>query len=134
MSYESPFKVAISDEKIALLKAKLELATFPDELENSGWDYGVPLADLRRLAARWKEGYDWRAQEAAINKLPQFTRDIEVEGYGSTLNIHYVHQKSEVADAIPLLFVHGCEYLMLLKPSVLRSSRVVLFNRAWEFP
>ncbi|KAI0671039.1 alpha/beta-hydrolase [Trametes maxima] len=35
-----------------------------------------------------------------------FTRDIAVEGHGP-LNIHYVHQKSEVANAIPLLFVHG---------------------------
>jgi len=29
-----------------------------------------------------------------------------VAGHG-TLNIHYVHQKSDVPDAIPLLFVHG---------------------------
>jgi hypothetical protein len=36
-----------------------------------------------------------------------FTRDIEVEGFG-VLNIHYVHQRSKVKSAIPLLFVHGC--------------------------
>jgi len=35
-----------------------------------------------------------------------FTRDIEVDGQG-TLNIHYVHKKSEVENAVPLLFVHG---------------------------
>ncbi|TFK73181.1 alpha/beta-hydrolase [Pluteus cervinus] len=52
-------------------------------------------------------GFDWRAQEADLNLwLTQFTRDIEVDGYG-TLNIHYVHHKSKVANAIPLLFVHG---------------------------
>ncbi|KAF8872227.1 Alpha/Beta hydrolase protein [Infundibulicybe gibba] len=50
-------------------------------------EYGAPLADMRRL-------------------LPQFTRDIDVEGFGS-LNIHYIHKRSEVANAIPLLFVHG---------------------------
>jgi len=53
------------------------------------------------------QGYDWRVHEAALNEeLPQFTRDIEVDGFG-TLNIHYVHQKSRTVDAIPLLFVHG---------------------------
>nr|VWO97451.1 BTP domain-containing protein [Ganoderma boninense] len=35
-----------------------------------------------------------------------FTRDIDVDGFG-TLNVHYVHQTSEVKGAIPLLFVHG---------------------------
>ncbi|OCH91108.1 alpha/beta-hydrolase [Obba rivulosa] len=103
---EQPFKVAIPDADIELLRKKLELTTFPDELENVGWDYGVPLADVQRLVARWKDGYDWRKAEAEINAFPQFTRDIEVDGF-ETLNIHYVHQRSTVENAIPLLFVHG---------------------------
>jgi len=61
---------------------------------------------VRRLVARWKDGFDWRAAEARINELPQFTRDIDVDGFG-TLNIHYVHAKSEAKDALPLLFIHG---------------------------
>ncbi|KAK0212085.1 Alpha/Beta hydrolase protein, partial [Desarmillaria ectypa] len=104
---ETPFKISIPDEKLKLLQQKLALATFPDELEDSGMKYGAPLKDIQRLVARWKEGFDWRAQEAALNaELPQFTRDIEVEGF-EVLNIHYVHKRSEVEDAVPLLFVHG---------------------------
>ncbi|EGO03311.1 hypothetical protein SERLA73DRAFT_174750 [Serpula lacrymans var. lacrymans S7.3] len=107
MAQESEFKIAIPDEKLATLRAKLELTTFPDELEDAGWKYGAPLADVKRLVGRWKDGYDWRKYEKALNdELPMYTRDIDVEGHGS-LNIHYVHQKSEVVDAIPLLFVHG---------------------------
>ncbi|KIM78507.1 hypothetical protein PILCRDRAFT_824411 [Piloderma croceum F 1598] len=106
MNTEVPFKISVSDEKIALLKAKLDTVTFPDELGDAGWAYGVPLADIKRLVARWQNGFDWRAQERLINELPQFTRDIEVDGFGC-LNIHYVHQKSQTVDAIPLLFVHG---------------------------
>lgn len=105
---ETPFKISIPDDRIERLKQKLALTDFPDELENAGWEYGVPLADVRRLIARWKDGYDWRKHEAQINEdLPQFTRDIDIEGFGK-LNIHYVHKKSEVDNAIPLLFVHGC--------------------------
>lgn len=116
---ETSFNIAIPDEKLALLRQKLELTTFPDELEGSGWEYGVPLKDVRRLVEKWKNGFDWRAQEAQINsELPQFTRDIEVNGHG-TLNIHYVHKKSTVVGAIPLLFVHGCKFLF--------SSNTVVF-------
>jgi len=107
MNSEVPFKISVSDEKITQLKAKLDAVTFPDELEDAGWAYGAPLTDIKRIVARWQNGFDWRAQEKMLNdELPQFTRDINVDGFG-TLNIHYVHQKSQVVDAIPLLFVHG---------------------------
>lgn len=107
---ETPFTIAVPDVKLEALRRKLELTIFPDELEESGWQYGVPLADVNRLVQRWKTGFDWRKHEAQLNaELPQFTRDIDVAGHG-TLSIHYVHKKSEVADAIPLLFVHGCQF------------------------
>ena len=105
---QKPFKLAVSDEDIEFLHKKLGLARFPDELDGAGWDYGSPLTDIQRLTAHWKAGLDWRKAEAEINKLPMFTRDINVEGFG-TLNMHYVHQRSEVKGAIPLLFVHGCK-------------------------
>ncbi|KAI0671042.1 alpha/beta-hydrolase [Trametes maxima] len=105
-SWAKPFTVAVPDADLELLHKKLELATFPDELQDAGWDYGAPLADIKRLTAYWKDSFDWRKAEKAINELPQFTTDIEVDGFGS-LNIHFVHQKSKVENAIPLLFVHG---------------------------
>ncbi|KAG5635450.1 hypothetical protein H0H81_011227 [Sphagnurus paluster] len=106
-SSETPFSIAVPESQISLLKQKLALATFPDELDEAGWLYGAPLADIKRLAKRWEDGYDWRKHEAALNaELPQFTRDIDIEGFGA-LNIHYVHKKSKVDGAIPLLFVHG---------------------------
>ncbi|KAL1760454.1 Alpha/Beta hydrolase protein [Schizophyllum commune] len=107
MVNETPYRINVSDDQIALLKAKLELAVLPDELDDAGWDYGTPLGDVSRLVDYWKTIFDWKKQEKAINDaLPQFTRDIEVEGHGK-LNIHYVHKRSEVNGAVPLLFVHG---------------------------
>ncbi|KZT67078.1 alpha/beta-hydrolase [Daedalea quercina L-15889] len=103
---EQPFKVSVPDSDIELLRKKLELTRLPDELDDAGWDYGVPLPHVKRLVEYWKDGYDWRKAEARINTLPQFTRDIEVDGFGA-LNIHYVHQKSTVESAVPLLFIHG---------------------------
>ncbi|CAL1713452.1 unnamed protein product [Somion occarium] len=103
---EVPFALAIPDADLDILHKKLEVTRLPDELEDARWDYGVPLDDIKRLVARWKDGFDWRASEAAINAIPQFTRDIDVEGH-DTLNIHYIHQRSALDNAIPLLFVHG---------------------------
>jgi hypothetical protein len=107
MTQISPYKIAVPQAKLDRLKQKLALADFPDELEEASWDYGVPLADIKRLTAYWHNGYDWRKAEAELNEtLPQFTVDIPVEGF-ETLKIHFVHQKSEVKGAIPLLFAHG---------------------------
>ncbi|KAI3618595.1 epoxide hydrolase [Moniliophthora roreri] len=102
-----PFKINVSDESLELLAKKLALTRLPDEIEDAGWDYGVPLQDIRRLVGRWKDGFDWRKQEKMLNdELPQFTRDIEVDGFGK-LNVHFVHQESKTKNAIPLLFAHG---------------------------
>ena len=71
---ETPFTISVSDEKLNLLRSKLELTTFPDELEDADWKYGVPLADIKRLVERWKNGYDWRKHEKELNsELPMFT-------------------------------------------------------------
>jgi Epoxide hydrolase N terminus len=107
MANGQPFHITVTEEALALLKRKLEDTRFPDEVNEAHWEYGAPLADIRRLTERWKNGYDWRAHERVLNELPMFTRSIEVEGFGE-LNVHYVHKRSPVKGAIPLLFVHGC--------------------------
>ena len=107
MSSEKPFSISVSDHEIILLRQRLALAHFPNELDGDDKLSGPPLADIKRLVQRWGSGFDWRAQEAKLNaELPQFTRDIDVDGFG-TLNIHYIHNKSTVKGAIPLLFIHG---------------------------
>ena len=117
MSSETRFQISVPDDALALLHRKLADSRFPDELSDAGWDYGVPLSDVKRLVSKWRDGYDWRAHERELNKLPMYTRDIEVEEFG-VLNIHYVHQRSPVETAIPLLFVHGCTWMVILSPSL----------------
>ncbi|KAI9435115.1 Alpha/Beta hydrolase protein [Lactarius indigo] len=106
MTAEQPFKIAVPDDALALLKRKLDDTRLPDEVNAAEWAYGAPLADIKRLANRWKDGYDWRTHEHKLNALPMFTRTIGVDGFGE-LDVHYVHQKSTAKGAIPLLFVHG---------------------------
>lgn len=41
-----------------------------------------------------------------MNSFPQFETQVTIDGFGP-LDMHFLHQKSEVQGAIPLLFVHG---------------------------
>lgn len=108
MEIAKPYIISVSDAAIAGLVQKLSLATFPDELDSTGWELGSPLADVKRLTAYWKDKFDWKAVERKLNQLPNFQCVIQAEGF-DPLNIHFVHQQSKTKNAIPLLFIHGCE-------------------------
>lgn len=106
MSQTQPFTVSVPDDKLANLHTKLAATELPDELKDAAWDHGSPLADIKRLVAYWRDSYDWRKEEANINKLPQFKTEVKVDGF-DPIGVHFVHQQSNVPNAIPLLFVHG---------------------------
>ena len=113
----SPFKINVPDTAIEQLKVKLSATSYADRVEFSDdWNYGSPLSDVKRLVKRWGDGFDWRKQEATLNELPQFTTPIEVDGFGP-LSIHFLHQRSNNANSIPLLFVHGCSSSKLWRKS-----------------
>ncbi len=61
----------------------------------------MPLAYTRELAAYWADDYDWRSREAALNRFDQFMTEID------GLNVHFIHQRSPHAAALPLLITHG---------------------------
>ncbi|CAK5266482.1 unnamed protein product [Mycena citricolor] len=63
--------------------------------------YGVDLNDLKAWKAEWAHGYNWTAQEVLLNRFDHFTAQIE------GLSIHFVHQKSHVKGAVPVLLLHG---------------------------
>jgi pimeloyl-ACP methyl ester carboxylesterase len=82
-----------------------------------GWSRGVPLDHLTELADHWRTGYDWRAQEATLNRHPQFVTEIDGQ------RIHFLHVRSDRRDATPLLITHGfpssvAEFLHLVEPLV----------------
>jgi pimeloyl-ACP methyl ester carboxylesterase len=67
---------------------------------------GPPLKDIQRLTSYWHQGFDWRKAEKQLNQLPHFQTSIQCEGF-ENLKIHFLHQKSKLKGAVPLLFVHG---------------------------
>ena len=94
------FRVDIAQSDLDDLRDRLARTRWPAD-RPGGWDRGVPVSYLRELAAYWADGFDWRAQEAALNAVPQFTTEFE----GQT--VHFVHVRSPEPDATPLLMIHG---------------------------
>ena len=110
-----PFKAHIPDGVLADLRRRLVETKWPDQLPGTTWEYGADISKVRELANYWQKGYDWRAQESKINRLDQFTTEID----GQT--IHFVHQRSPRADAIPLMLIHGwpgsiLEFFAMIEP------------------
>jgi hypothetical protein len=134
MTSPTPYTIDIPQEAVDKVKQRLELSTFPDELDaQNQWQYGAPLSDIKRLANYWKNDFDWRKAEEKLNKLPQFTSKVQVAGFGD-VELHFIHQKSEVENAIPLLFCHGCEDYLPCNPAILSepSSRAGFVHRSHE--
>jgi pimeloyl-ACP methyl ester carboxylesterase len=96
-----PFRVAIPDSDLDDLRDRLARTRWPEERPGDDWRSGVPVGYLRQLADYWRTGFDWRAQEARLNALPQFTTEID----GQT--VHFLHVRSSEPDAMPLLVSHG---------------------------
>jgi len=40
---------------------RLETVRWPDQIPNSGWDYGSNLDYLNELVECWRTGFDWRS-------------------------------------------------------------------------
>ena len=95
------FRIHIEESVLEDLRSRLARTRFPDQIEGTGWEYGMPIDYLRDLVEYWRDGYDWRAQEARLNQLPHFRTRIDGQ------SIHFVHARSARADAFPLLIMHG---------------------------
>ena len=54
-----PFAVHVDDDVLDDLRARLTRTRFADQIEGTGWEYGVPLDYLRELVAYWRNDFDW---------------------------------------------------------------------------
>ena len=96
-----PFTIDVPESVLDDLRERLRRTRWPGEIAGSGWTYGTNLAYMRELVDYWLNGYDWRRQEAELNRLPQFIAAVD------GLDIHFVHVRGNGPKRLPLLISHG---------------------------
>ena len=101
----SPYRVELPQQRLVAIRdaiAAFDWDEFPDLAENGDpWSAGTSLTFLRRLCAYWATDFDWREQEAAINRFPQFMADIDGQ------RIHLLHERGSGAPDTALVLTHG---------------------------
>ena len=96
-----PFVIAADGAALDDLRDRLRRTRWPERETVEDWSQGVPLAYLRELCGYWADRYDWRASEARLNRIPQFTTGID------GLDVHFLHVRSRRPGAVPLIMTHG---------------------------
>ncbi|KAI1136025.1 alpha/beta-hydrolase [Hypoxylon sp. FL0543] len=102
----TPYKISIPPCDVDELNQKLSKARFPEVVDNGNWERGPPIQNIRRITNHWRESFSWPRFEEKLNQLPNYEATISVDGF-EPFQLHFVHQKSPVPDAIPLVIFHG---------------------------
>ncbi len=72
----SPFRIAVSQDAIDDLRARLRVARLPKPIPASGWALGMDADYLSFLLDEWLNHFDWRSIEAHLNSFPQFIAEV----------------------------------------------------------
>ena len=110
-----PFRLHVPQPALDDLRSRLARTRWPDELPGTGADYGAVLSFVMETAEYWRTTFDWRAQEARINAIPQFTTTVDGQ------HVHFFHARSPEPNALPIILTHGwpsssVEFLDLVGP------------------
>ena len=119
-----PFRIDVPLARLDKIREQVAGFDWDGVPDAGGWSAGVGLADLRRLVDHWLSRFDWRTQEAALNRLPQFTADID------GLPLHFVHARGNGAKGA-ILLLHGwpgsfVEFARLVEPLAANGFDVVV--------
>ena len=96
-----PFRLGVEDGVLDDLRRRLRATRWPDAETVGDWSQGAPLARVRALCDYWLDVYDWRRCEAMLNGFGQHCTRID------GLDVHFLHIRSPVAGALPMLLTHG---------------------------
>src|SRR5579859_547137 len=95
------FDIRFDTDAVERLRRRIRDTAWAPERPGADWALGVPGAELRRLAARWADGFDFAAFEDALNRFPHFRA--EVDGVA----IHFIHRRGVGPSPMPLVLTHG---------------------------
>ena len=119
--------LSIPEQELDDLRRRLDNTRWPESETVTDWSQGVPLARMRALVAQWASAYDWRRCEAMLNRFGLYATQID------GLLIHFLHVRSEQAQALPLLLTHGwpgsiIEFHKVIEPLVSGANGQIAFH------
>lgn len=110
-----PFELNVPDATLRDIEARVRAFPWHEMPEDGGWAYGANLDYMKELCAYWLDGFDWRAQEAEINRHSHFIAPVD------GIDLHFIHEKGSGSNPMPLFLCHGwpgsvVEFLDFVEP------------------
>jgi microsomal epoxide hydrolase len=96
-----PFSVAIADDTLTSIQTRVREFPWHEMPDDGGWEYGTNLEYMKELCDYWVNDYDWRKEEAVINRFSHFKAPID------GIDIHFIHEKGSGSNPKPLIISHG---------------------------
>jgi pimeloyl-ACP methyl ester carboxylesterase len=111
------FDIRFNAAAVTRLRQRVRDTQWAPERSGAGWEFGVPGNELRRLATRWADGFDFCAAEALLNRQPHFHADV------AGIQLHFIHRRGIGPAPIPLVLTHGWpwtfwDYAKVIEPLV----------------
>jgi pimeloyl-ACP methyl ester carboxylesterase len=97
----TPFTISVPEAVLADVRARLAATRLPPVIGDDDWKDGTAPGYLRELIGYWRDRFDWRTQEAALNRFAHFHEDVD----GTT--IHFIHERCKGPAPLPILLLHG---------------------------
>ena len=110
-----PFRIDVPDKTLEQIRTQVANYPWHEMPDDGGWAYGTHLGYMKELCAYWLNEFDWRKQEAAINRFPHFIA--RVQG----IDLHFIREKGDGPSPLPLIISHGwpgsvVEFLDIIQP------------------
>ena len=109
------FQIEVPVETLELIRGQVASYAWHEMPDDGGWAYGANLAYMKELCAYWLDEFDWRVQEAAINRFAHFIAPVD------GIDVHFMHEKGSGPAPMPLIISHGwpgsiVEFLKIIEP------------------
>ena len=110
-----PFRIDIPDTTLEQIRTQVADYPWHEMPDDGGWAYGTPLGYMKELCAYWLNEFDWRKQEAAINRFSHFIAPVQ------GIDLHFIQEKGDGPSPLPLIISHGwpgsiVEFLDIIQP------------------
>ncbi len=109
------FRIDVPDQTLEQIRTQVADYPWHEMPDDGGWAYGTPLGYMKELCAYWINEFDWRKQEAAINRFSHFIAPVQ------GIDLHFIQEKGDGPSPLPLIISHGwpgsiVEFLDIIQP------------------